>query len=134
VQEKTAHEFEDRQCHNALAVPVPVIFPGKADPILLDRKYALVADGDAVRVAGQVLEHEVGTAKGRLGVDHPLERTRPSAQRTKRRRVPEFAKLTVKLKRPGSPGLFEKCEKFATEEPAEDPDGKEEARPAGNPA
>jgi hypothetical protein len=43
-------------------------------------------------------------------------------------------KLTVKLERAGSLGFFEESEEFATEEPAEDADGKEEAGPAGDPA
>ncbi len=49
-----------------------VVLPAEADAALVHRDQPAVADGDAVGVARQVLEHLSGRAKGRLGVDDPL--------------------------------------------------------------
>ena len=45
------------------------IAPAKAHLAVVEAEESSVGDGDAVGVAGQILEHVFGAAKGRLGVD-----------------------------------------------------------------
>ena len=42
--------------------------------MIVDREQAMVGDGDAMGVAGQVLQDVLRAAEGRLGVDDPVLR------------------------------------------------------------
>ena len=55
-----------------LADGIPVVGPGKGDLAVLEGQQALVADGDAVGIAAEILQHASGTAEGRFGVNHPF--------------------------------------------------------------
>jgi hypothetical protein len=50
---------------------VGVVSPAKGDLIVLEGHETMFGDGDAMGVAGEVVEH-LGTAEGRLGVDAPV--------------------------------------------------------------
>ena len=49
-----------------------VVLPAEADAVILEADQAMVRDGDAVGVAGKVVEDVFGTTEGRLGADDPL--------------------------------------------------------------
>jgi len=72
VKEKPAEKLVGREGHLALAVAVSIVLPGEGHLLALDPHQALVGDRHAVGVARQVREHLLGTAEGRLAVDHPL--------------------------------------------------------------
>ena len=46
-----------------------IVSPAEEDAIVLEGHEAMVGDGDAMGVAGQVVENLFGTAEGWLGVD-----------------------------------------------------------------
>ena len=87
---------------------------------------AMVGDGDAMGVAGEVVENMFGTAEGRLGIDDPVfsaELSKPLAEAIRRGKLVEGV---VELE----PVLLEQLTEFVRELPAEDPaehlDGEEE--------
>ena len=49
-----------------------IVFPAKRDPIILERHQSMVGDGDAVRIAGEIVQNMLGTAEGWLGIDDPI--------------------------------------------------------------
>ena len=49
-----------------------VVFPAKRDLIILEREQSMVGDGDAVRIASEIIQHMFGAAEGRLGIDDPV--------------------------------------------------------------
>ena len=48
------------------------ILPAETDTAALEGNQAGVRDGDAMGVAGEVLQNLEWAAEGRLGVDHPF--------------------------------------------------------------
>ena len=52
-------------------LPSGVVLPGEDHLIAFQAHKALVGDGDAMRVAGEVSENLLRSTKGRLAVDHP---------------------------------------------------------------
>ena len=49
-----------------------IVSPAEGDAIVLEGHEAMVGDGDAMGVAGQVVENLFDTAEGWLGVDDPV--------------------------------------------------------------
>ena len=78
MKQEAADELDRIESHDAAAVVMSGVAPAEADLAVVEAEQPSVGDGDAVGVAGQVLQHMFGSAERRLGVDHPLL----SAQRT----------------------------------------------------
>jgi hypothetical protein len=51
---------------------VGIIFPAESDLVVLEGDEAMVGDGHAMGVAGQIAEHVRGTAERGFGVDDPV--------------------------------------------------------------
>ena len=49
-----------------------IVSPAEGDAIVLEGHEAMVGDGDAMGVAGQVVENLFGTTEGWFGVDDPF--------------------------------------------------------------
>src|SRR5450759_3236443 len=49
-----------------------VVLPGEGDVAVLDGKNAVIGEGDAVGVSGEVAQDLFGPAEGGLGVDDPF--------------------------------------------------------------
>src|ERR1700730_2999722 len=61
-----------------LLAAVRIVFPAKRDSIILKRHQSMVGDGDAVRIAGEIVQNMLGTAEGWLGIDDPVLVEEPS--------------------------------------------------------
>jgi len=72
VKQEAAQELMSGNRHNLLLAAMGVVSPAEGDAIVLEGHEPMVGDGDAMGIAGQVVENVFGTAKGRLGVDHPV--------------------------------------------------------------
>ena len=81
MQQKTAQEFVSRDGQFALLVAVSVVLPAEGNLTIRQGDEAVVGDGHAMRVAGQVLEHVFRPAEWRLGINHPVL-TEQLAQKT----------------------------------------------------
>ena len=89
VEEEAADELNGIEGHDCTAVVMSGVPPAEANLSLVEAEQSTVGDGDAVGVAGQVLEHVFRTAEGRLGVDHPLLAAQCVEQRVKCTRLRE---------------------------------------------
>ena len=72
VGQESAQKLLCRNGHDLLLAAVRIVFPAKRDPIILERHQSMVGDGDAVRIAGEIVQNMLGTAEGWLGIDDPV--------------------------------------------------------------
>jgi hypothetical protein len=72
VDQESAQKLICRNGHNLLLTAVRIVFPAKRDSIVLKRNQSMVGDGDAVRIASEIVQNMLGTAEGWLGVDDPI--------------------------------------------------------------
>ena len=72
VDQESAQELIGGNGHDLLLAAVRIVFPAKRDSIILEGHESMVGDGDAMRIAGQIVQNMFGTAEGRLGVDDPV--------------------------------------------------------------
>src|ERR1700719_3996390 len=72
VDEETSQELMGGNGHYLLLAAAGIVSPAERDAIVCEGHEAMVGDGDAVSVAGQVVENMFGTAERRLGIDHPV--------------------------------------------------------------
>ena len=134
VEKKAADEFHCLQGHNLQTFAIFRVSPVKADAVVRQAQQPAIGDGDAMGIARQILEHVLGTAKGRLGIDDPIflaELVQPSVKTS---RVSERRQLSAELKLALRPGCPQKGEQLASEQAAEDGNREEEFPPARDPA
>src|ERR1700740_704174 len=81
MEHEASNELRDFKCHGAAAVVVPRVAAAKPHQAVFEADESAVCDGDAVGVAGQILQHMFWTTEGRLGVDYPLSPSQASDQR-----------------------------------------------------
>jgi|HubBroStandDraft_6_1064221.scaffolds.fasta_scaffold51363_2 hypothetical protein len=67
--------------HDLLLTAPCVVFPAKRDSIILESHQSMVGDGDAVRIAGEIVQNMFRTSEGWLGVDHPVFAEEESQER-----------------------------------------------------
>ena len=72
VDEEAAQELMSGNCHDLLLAAVGIVSPAEGDAIALKSHEAMVGNGDAVGVAGQVVENMFGAPERRLGINHPV--------------------------------------------------------------
>ena len=72
MQQEPTQEFVGRDGHFALFVAVGVILPSECDLAVGHGHETVVGNGDAVRVAGQILEYVFWSAKWWLGINDPI--------------------------------------------------------------
>src|SRR5271156_1867762 len=72
VKGEPAKELARRQRHLALFVAVSVVSPAKGNVLTVECQQPVVADGNPVGVATEILNYMAGSAERGLGVDHPL--------------------------------------------------------------
>jgi hypothetical protein len=72
VDQEAAEELLCGDRHDLLLAAVCIVFPAKRDSIILERHQSMVGDGDAVRIASEIVQNMLGTAEGWLGIDDPV--------------------------------------------------------------
>ena len=72
MKQEAAQELMGGDGHDLLLAAVGVISPEKRDPAIAKSDQAMVGNGNAMGVSSQIVQHEIGSAEGRLGVDHPV--------------------------------------------------------------
>jgi hypothetical protein len=110
-----------------------VVLEAEGDGGARDVQQTGVRDGDAVGVAGEVLEDVLGTVEGWLGVDDPLGAAGVAQELLEGLGPLVGGEASVELEAPVSERGAERCDELAAEEAAEDAHGQEEAGPAGLP-
>ena len=72
MKQISAQELIGGNGHDLVLATVGIVSPAEGDAIVQQGHQAMVGDGDAMGVAGQIVENMVGTAEGRLGIDDPV--------------------------------------------------------------
>ena len=81
VEQEAAQELICGNGHDLLLAAPCIVFPAKRDSIILESHQSMVGDGDAMRIAGQIVQNMFRTAEGWLGVDHPVFAEEESQER-----------------------------------------------------
>jgi hypothetical protein len=72
VEQEAAQELLRIERHPSFLIPVGIILPAESNLVMFESHEAMVGDGHAMGVAGEIAEHMMGTAEGGLGVDDPV--------------------------------------------------------------
>ena len=72
VQQEASQELICGEGHDLLLAAVSVVLPAEGDVIPVEADEAMVGDGDAMGIAGEIVKHVLGSAEGRLGIDDPV--------------------------------------------------------------
>jgi len=72
MEQEAADEFLGREGHCSPGSAVAIVLPAEANLAIVDGEQAVVGNGDAMRVASQVVEDLLRSGEGRLGVNHPF--------------------------------------------------------------
>jgi len=72
MEQEPPDELDGIEGHQALAVPMGIIFPPKGHPPVLQRQQATIRDRHAMRIAREILQDLARTTGGWLGIHHPL--------------------------------------------------------------
>jgi hypothetical protein len=72
MQQEAAQKLWCLERHHSLVICVGVIPPAEGDLIVGEGDEAVVGDGDAMSVAGEIAEDMMGTAEGRFGINDPV--------------------------------------------------------------
>ena len=99
VQQKAADEFSGWQAHLAPALRLTgaVVLVLESDLLVVHGKQALVADGDTMGVASQIVNHVRGATEGWVGVDDPLSASGRLQVLLKGKRVEQLFQGAIKL-------------------------------------
>ena len=111
-----------------------VVLAAESDLAVLERDQAMVGDGDAMGVTGQVVQDIFGTAEGRLGVNDPILTEQGTDQSTEQLRIAKRLLVSVKSEFPLLEGPLQARHKLAPKHAAEDLHRQEEGIPGLNPA
>src|SRR5258708_5776817 len=72
MDEKAAQKLLGGNGHDLVLAAVSIVSPAEGDAMVLESHEAMVGDGDAMGIAGQVVENMFSTAEGWLGVNDPV--------------------------------------------------------------
>jgi hypothetical protein len=97
MEQEPAQELIRRQGQESLLIMVGGVAPPKGDLVVGERDQAMIGDGHAMGVRAQVTEHLLGSAEGRLAVNHPIRPMELANQTLKESGVGESSKQAVKL-------------------------------------
>jgi hypothetical protein len=72
MEQEAAQELLRIERHPSLLIPVGIILPAKGNPVPVEGYEAVVGDGYAMGIAGEIAEHMMRTAEWGLAVDDPV--------------------------------------------------------------
>ena len=133
MQQETADELIGIQGQGLGFATMTIVLPAEADRGLGHADKAAVGDGDTMRVASQIGQHLFGTAKGRFGVDDPLDLAQIVEAASKGRRLGQIRQCTEEAEFPRQEGRLQFCQEQTPEKPGEHAHRQEEAWPTLDP-
>ena len=74
MQQEAADKLLDGDGHyfGLPLIGTAVIFPVERQLAVVEGNQALIGDGDAMGIAAEILDHLLGAAEGRFGIDYPF--------------------------------------------------------------
>ena len=82
MEQEAAQELLRTEGHHSLLISVGIILPAETHLVMLEGHDAMVGDGHAMGVTGEIAEHMMRTAKGWLRVNHPSSDGRGDARKS----------------------------------------------------
>src|SRR5664279_5306544 len=134
VKQEATDELDRIEGHDLDAVVVFGVAPAKAHLAVNEIQKPAVGDGDAVSIAGQVLQHMLGSAEGWLGIDDPFHGTQLPQQGVELTRVGEIGYGAEATEFSFLIRLLEQGQHLAPEQAAEHAHRQEESGSAVDPA
>ena len=136
VQQHAAYELGRRQRHGLVAGGAvgAVVGVVEAHGAVVEAAQSLVADGDPVGVAAEVVEDLFGTGEWPLGVYDPFGLAGWAKVLGEAPGFTEGLQPAGEVQLPGLEGVVQRREEHPTEVAGQDPDRQEEPGAAGNPA
>src|SRR5579863_386272 len=128
-----ADELFDGQRHLSLLAAMGVVLPAKRDLPVFHPDQAVVRDGDAVSVAGQVMQHVLRPAEGLLHVDDPLMLKERLEEARERARLLEPSQRSVESEFVAAEETLQAVVELAAEDLAEYLLRQEDSRALGTP-
>src|SRR5207245_10427547 len=101
VLQEAADELLCGDGHHLWLLLVAVVFPLEGDLTLFERQQAPIGEGHTMRVAPQILQHVLRSAKGGLGINHPLGIFERSQVAGESQRVTQGFEIAEELKLAG---------------------------------
>ena len=133
MEKKTANEFRSIKSHDSLSIVLSIIPPTKGNRLVIHLDQAMIRDGDAMGVAGQVIEDLLRVSKWRLAINHPLVFPTFFQKPTERVGVRKALRLTFQLEFRFPIRLFETVKEEFAKSPGKDSDGKKEILSGSDP-
>jgi len=83
VEKEASQELLRGKRHRSLLAAVGIILPAESDLIIVERHEAVIGDGHAMGVAGEVTDDLLRSAERWFGIDHPVLAKQGSKKRGK---------------------------------------------------
>ena len=97
VDKESSQELIGGDGHDLLLAAVGIVLPAEGDAAMVEGYETMVGDGDAMRIAGQVVQDMLCTTERWLGIDDPLVGIKLSQKLLEALRMAQFmerAKIT----------------------------------------
>ncbi len=133
MQQEAADQLRCIQGHDFLTRVVAVILPAKADFAINEVDQSIVGDGNPMRVATEILEDVLGSAKWWLGEYHPLSLPHRSQILGEGTGSLKRFKRVEEAQEAGVKGALQLRQKQPAKQPREYAHRQEEPRAAGEP-
>jgi len=131
--QETPQELFVRERHDAALAVVRVVLPAEGDVRIGHLDQTMVGDGDAMRVAGQIVQHVFRPAERFLGVDHPVVFQQSVQKRVECLAVLPATIVTVEGEPLAAKGTPQAIQELASKDPAENFHRQEKVRRGGDP-
>ncbi len=128
MEEEAAQELIEREGHQLRLIVVSRVPPTEGDLAIGRRHQSMVGDGDAMGVAAEILEHIVGAAEGRFGVDDPVFSEQRSEPGREDLGLCEQRQIAGKVQLAMLKGRLKSGDELAAKHTSEYLDGEEEVR------
>ena len=131
VKQEPADELDRIERQELLLISVGRVSPAEGHAAIVHLQQAAIGDGHPVRIASQILEDLLGTAEGRLGIDHPVQSLELSEESIEGSRLLESSERAAKPEFVSAIGAAEQHQELAPKHLGENFAGQEESRMAG---
>ena len=126
VEQEAAQELLDRERQEALLVAVRGVSPAEGDLVLGKGNEAMVGDGNAMRIAAQVIEDMLRTPERPFAVNDPVLAEELPQEAGERLLLCEEPKVAVEADLALGESALQSCDELASEDAAEHLDRKKE--------
>jgi hypothetical protein len=134
MEQESPQELVNGQRHEAFLILVGRVAPAERDLTIFESNEPVIGDGDAMRVAAEILQDMLGPAKGTFGVDDPVTLVGAAQERVEEFGVSQCFQLPMKAQSALLEGVSQCFGKPATKDFAQHFDWKKEVVSAVNPA